>query len=150
MESAAHATVQPNHARATLGTMLGELPKIAHKLVFDIEGSDPQDGVEMVRRMMLQLWDGQTQPTRQAASHPQGDPGRGRGRRSPRRGAGPILRLQGDPSGIGPGLAGAGRVVRLRIRSVVFSLRRPVRAALKRDWPGHNWGLIADEKIRAA
>ncbi|MFE2412343.1 hypothetical protein ACFXDE_28745 [Kitasatospora sp. NPDC059408] len=60
VESAAHATVQPNHGRATLGTMLGEMPKIAPKLVFEIEGSDPQDGIEMVRRMMLQLWDGQT------------------------------------------------------------------------------------------
>ncbi len=60
VESAAHATVQPNHARATLGTMLGEMPKVAHKLVFEIEGADPQDGIEMVRRMMQQLWDGQT------------------------------------------------------------------------------------------
>ncbi|WP_051812746.1 hypothetical protein [Kitasatospora sp. MBT63] len=60
VESAAHTTVQPNHARATLGTMLGEMPKIAPKLVFEIEGADPQNGIEMVRRMMLQLWDGQT------------------------------------------------------------------------------------------
>ncbi|MFE3875426.1 hypothetical protein ACFXPX_13620 [Kitasatospora sp. NPDC059146] len=59
-ESAAHATLQPNHARATLGTMLGEMPKIAHLLVFEIEGTDPYAGIEMVRRMMQQLWDGQT------------------------------------------------------------------------------------------
>ncbi|MFF1872353.1 hypothetical protein [Kitasatospora herbaricolor] len=60
VESAAHATLDPKRDRATLGTMLGELPKIAHKLVFEIEGADPQNGIEMVRRMMLQLWDGQT------------------------------------------------------------------------------------------
>ncbi|MFE6869558.1 hypothetical protein ACFVFS_23760 [Kitasatospora sp. NPDC057692] len=60
VESAAHATLDPKRDRATLGTMLGEMPKIAHKLVFDIEGADPQEGVEMVRRMMKQLWDGQT------------------------------------------------------------------------------------------
>ncbi|MGW2542593.1 hypothetical protein ACWC5I_17375 [Kitasatospora sp. NPDC001574] len=60
VESAAHATLDPKRDRATLGTMLGEMPKIAHKLVFDIEGADPQEGVEMVRRMMKMLWDGQT------------------------------------------------------------------------------------------
>ncbi|MFB7672659.1 hypothetical protein ACFC26_14740 [Kitasatospora purpeofusca] len=74
VESAAHATMQPNHARATLGTMVTFLPQIAHTLVFNIEGADPQDGVEMVRRMMKLLWDGQTSrhgkrlPTRKETS----------------------------------------------------------------------------------
>ncbi|MGW4806441.1 hypothetical protein [Kitasatospora sp. NPDC004272] len=60
VECAAHATLQPNHRRATLGTMLGEMPKLASGLVFEIEGTAPQDGVEMVRLMMKQLWDGQS------------------------------------------------------------------------------------------
>ncbi|MBD0695845.1 hypothetical protein [Streptomyces sp. CBMA123] len=62
VESAAHATVQPNHARATLGMMLCELPKIANLLVFEIEGTDPQASIEMVRLMMRQLWDGAQTP----------------------------------------------------------------------------------------
>ncbi|WP_404871009.1 hypothetical protein ACI1MP_37840 (plasmid) [Kitasatospora griseola] len=60
VECAAHSTLQPNHRRATLGTMLGEMSNLASALVFEIEGADPQDGVEMVRLMMRQLWDGQT------------------------------------------------------------------------------------------
>ncbi|CAL9332533.1 hypothetical protein SUDANB15_00096 [Streptomyces sp. enrichment culture] len=31
MECAAHAVIQPNHAKATLGTMLGELKNPRHK-----------------------------------------------------------------------------------------------------------------------
>ncbi|MFJ7280269.1 hypothetical protein [Kitasatospora sp. NPDC098663] len=68
VECAAQATLQPAHGRATLGTMLGELPKLKDRLVFEIEGRDPQDGIEMVRSMMSLLWGGQT--SRHGKQHP--------------------------------------------------------------------------------
>ncbi|MER8100874.1 hypothetical protein [Kitasatospora sp. NPDC094016] len=40
--------------------MLGELPKLRDKLVFEIEGRDPQDGIDMAGSMMSPLWNGQT------------------------------------------------------------------------------------------
>ncbi|MFJ6621206.1 hypothetical protein ACIQOW_27000 [Kitasatospora sp. NPDC091335] len=60
VECAAQATLQPAHARATLGTMIGELPKLKEKLLFEIEGRNLGDGIEMVGSMMSLLWSGQT------------------------------------------------------------------------------------------
>ncbi|GAA2997424.1 hypothetical protein GCM10020229_10450 [Kitasatospora albolonga] len=57
VESAAHAAVQPNHARATLGTMRGELRSTPELFTFAIPGSE---GIAMVAAMMSALWDGQT------------------------------------------------------------------------------------------
>ncbi|MFJ9461481.1 hypothetical protein ACIRST_41230 [Kitasatospora sp. NPDC101447] len=68
VECAAQATLQPAHRRATLGTMLGELPKLKDRLVFEIEGRAPHDGIEMLESMMALLWNGQT--SRHGKQHP--------------------------------------------------------------------------------
>ncbi|WP_327368677.1 hypothetical protein [Streptomyces sp. NBC_01217] len=61
VECAAHAVIQPNHARATLGTMIGELkgpsrPKF-HTVLSTPSTADP---IKPVESMMCALWDGQT------------------------------------------------------------------------------------------
>ncbi|MFD3875493.1 hypothetical protein [Streptomyces sp. NPDC058623] len=59
-EAAAHAVIQPNNAKATLGTMLGEIKNARHK--FDTALSTPptSDPVAPVEAMMRALWEGQT------------------------------------------------------------------------------------------
>ncbi|MGW7315540.1 hypothetical protein [Streptomyces sp. NPDC054865] len=59
-ESAAHSVIQPNNAKATLGTMLGEIKNARHK--FDTALSTPptSDPVAPVEAMMRALWEGQT------------------------------------------------------------------------------------------
>ncbi|MFF1794094.1 hypothetical protein ACFVXQ_07660 [Kitasatospora sp. NPDC058263] len=57
VECAAHAVVQPNHARATLGTMLGELRSKPQLFATVVPG--PQ-GIGVVEAMLSTLWDGQT------------------------------------------------------------------------------------------
>ncbi|MET8751355.1 hypothetical protein ABZW32_14840 [Streptomyces sp. NPDC004667] len=59
MESAAHAVVQPNNAKATLGTMLGELRQARHKFTTAIP-SPADDSIAPVEVMMRALWEGQT------------------------------------------------------------------------------------------
>ncbi|MFD9033277.1 hypothetical protein ACFVZW_19310 [Streptomyces sp. NPDC059567] len=59
VEAAAHAVVQPNHAKATLGTMLGELKSARHKFVFAIPAA-AGDAVAPAEALMRALWDGQT------------------------------------------------------------------------------------------
>ncbi|WP_327135867.1 hypothetical protein OG311_37815 (plasmid) [Streptomyces sp. NBC_01343] len=59
VESAAHAVIQPNNPKATLGTMLGEIKNARHKLTTAIPtpGNDP---IAPVEAMMRALWEGQT------------------------------------------------------------------------------------------
>ncbi|GLH99912.1 hypothetical protein [Phytohabitans aurantiacus] len=57
VEAAAHATIQPNHAKATLGTMLGELRNAPHK--FSLAGGTPGTIAPLIE-MMDRLWTGQT------------------------------------------------------------------------------------------
>jgi hypothetical protein len=84
VEAAAHAVVQPNHSKATLGTMIGELNNAAHKFTL---ASAPGD-ITVVILMMRALWDGQTSrhggkaPTRTETTE-EGRSGR-RPRRRPR------------------------------------------------------------------
>ncbi|MEU4730805.1 hypothetical protein [Streptomyces sp. NPDC023588] len=59
VECAAHAIIQPNHTKATLGTMLGELKGARHK--FSTAISAPAgDPITPVEAMMSALWEGQT------------------------------------------------------------------------------------------
>jgi hypothetical protein len=60
VESAAHAVIQPNHARATLGTMLGEIGNARAKFTAAISTPAGKDPIAPVEAMMRTLWDGQT------------------------------------------------------------------------------------------
>ena len=58
-ECAAHAVIQPNHPKATLGTMLGEIKNARHK--FGTAISAPAgDPIAPAEAMMRTLWEGQT------------------------------------------------------------------------------------------
>ncbi|WP_406399812.1 hypothetical protein OH805_12180 [Streptomyces sp. NBC_00879] len=60
VESAAHAVVEPNNAKATLGTMLGVIRNSPSKfttVLFIPTGKEP---ITSVQAMMQALWDGQT------------------------------------------------------------------------------------------
>ncbi|MFJ3630380.1 hypothetical protein ACIPQ3_30250 [Streptomyces albidoflavus] len=59
VEGAAHAVIQPNNAKATLGTMLGELKNARHKFTVTIDSPD-DDAVLLAEAMMRTLWTGQT------------------------------------------------------------------------------------------
>ncbi|MGY4394823.1 hypothetical protein [Streptomyces sp. TE12347] len=59
VECAAHAVIQPNHTKATLGTMLGELKGARHKFSTAISAPD-SDPITPVEAMMRMLWEGQT------------------------------------------------------------------------------------------
>jgi hypothetical protein len=58
VESAAHA-VQPNHAGATLGSMLGELRVNAARWTLAIPGKDGSGDIAPLLAMIGLLWDGQ-------------------------------------------------------------------------------------------
>ncbi|WP_197675815.1 hypothetical protein [Micromonospora auratinigra] len=60
VEAAAHSIVQPNNAKATLGTMLGELRSVPHRFTADIGQPGTAAGIEAVVAMMDVLWKGQT------------------------------------------------------------------------------------------
>ncbi|MEU3736582.1 hypothetical protein AB0E78_05870 [Streptomyces sp. NPDC032198] len=60
VESAAHGVIQPNHARATLGTMLGEIGNAQGKFVTTLSTPTGKDPIAPVEAMMRALWDGQT------------------------------------------------------------------------------------------
>ncbi|MGW2463258.1 hypothetical protein ACWC2M_30285 [Streptomyces sp. NPDC001761] len=59
VECAAHAVIQPNNARATLGTMLGEIRNARHKFSAAIP-SPAGDPIAPAEAMMRALWEGQT------------------------------------------------------------------------------------------
>jgi hypothetical protein len=60
VESAAHAVIQPNNAKATLGTMLGELKNARHKFSCTIPAPTAGDPIAPAEAMMRALWEGQT------------------------------------------------------------------------------------------
>jgi hypothetical protein len=62
VESSAQSTVQPNHAKATLGTMVPEMRQAAHKFrcVIAAQGGASRPGAEPYASLMDQLWNGQT------------------------------------------------------------------------------------------
>jgi hypothetical protein len=57
VESAAHAVIEPNNKKATLGTMLGILRSKPNLFEIAIPG---KDGIATVTAMMTLLWEGQT------------------------------------------------------------------------------------------
>ncbi|MDH3039028.1 hypothetical protein [Streptomyces sp. TRM75561] len=59
VECAAHAVIEPNNAKATLGTMLGEIRNARHKFTATLpsQGGDP---IAPAEAMMRALWEGQT------------------------------------------------------------------------------------------
>ncbi|MFJ2568251.1 hypothetical protein ACIO02_35930 [Streptomyces sp. NPDC087568] len=60
VECAAHSVIQPNHARATLGTMLGEIGNARAKFRTAVSTPAGRDPIAPVEAMMRTLWDGQT------------------------------------------------------------------------------------------
>ncbi|MFG2761645.1 hypothetical protein [Streptomyces wuyuanensis] len=60
VEAAAHAVVQPNNAKATLGTMLGEIRNARHKFGTAIPAPAAGDPIAAAEAMMRALWEGQT------------------------------------------------------------------------------------------
>ncbi|MFF7202045.1 hypothetical protein [Streptomyces sp. NPDC008141] len=61
VECAAHVVIQPNHSRATLGTMLGELKGGARsKFTTALATGTTADPIAPVEELMRALWDGQT------------------------------------------------------------------------------------------
>ncbi|MFF7903707.1 hypothetical protein ACFZCV_33865 [Streptomyces sp. NPDC007920] len=71
VEAAAHATVEPNNSKATLGTMIKVMENTPARWVVGI-GSEPSSaGAETVARMMRLLWTGQT--SRHGGSRPTRD-----------------------------------------------------------------------------
>ncbi|MGW3410794.1 hypothetical protein [Streptomyces sp. NPDC000888] len=60
VESAAHSVIQPNHAKATLGTMLGEIGNVRAKFTTALDTPAGKDPIAPVEAMMRALWDGQT------------------------------------------------------------------------------------------
>ncbi|MFJ1774959.1 hypothetical protein ACIOFQ_32740 [[Kitasatospora] papulosa] len=60
VECAAHSVIQPNHGRATLGTMLGEIGNARAKFTTAISTPAGKDPIAPMEVMMRTLWDGQT------------------------------------------------------------------------------------------
>lgn len=60
VESAAHATLEPNNRNATLGTMLGVLRNQRHRLIVVLAGTTGTEGLQTVESMMRLLWTGHT------------------------------------------------------------------------------------------
>ncbi|MGW2989863.1 hypothetical protein [Streptomyces goshikiensis] len=59
-EAAAHAVIQPNNAKATLGTMLGEIKNARHKFTTALSTPAGGDPIASAEAMMRALWEGQT------------------------------------------------------------------------------------------
>ncbi|MEU8434558.1 hypothetical protein AB0F18_16865 [Streptomyces sp. NPDC029216] len=60
VEAAAHAVIQPNNAKATLGTMLGEIKNARHKFTTALSTPAGGDPITSAEAMMRALWEGQT------------------------------------------------------------------------------------------
>ncbi|MFI9630926.1 hypothetical protein [Streptomyces sp. NPDC052042] len=69
VEAAAHATIQANNKKATLGTMLGEINNARHKFDTAIPTPAGKDAIAPAEAMMRALWEGQT--SRHGDKHPQ-------------------------------------------------------------------------------
>ncbi|MGW8863366.1 hypothetical protein ACWGNY_30850 [[Kitasatospora] papulosa] len=71
VEAAAHATVEPNNSKATLGTMIKVIENSPARWVVGIGSAPSSNGAETIARMMRLLWTGQT--SRHGGSHPTRD-----------------------------------------------------------------------------
>lgn len=60
VECAAHSVIQPNHGRATLGTLLGEIGNARAKFTSVLSTPPSGDPIAPMEAMMRALWDGQT------------------------------------------------------------------------------------------
>ncbi|MFF3419634.1 hypothetical protein ACFYW9_33880 [Streptomyces sp. NPDC002698] len=60
VESAAHAVIQANHGKATLGTMLGEIGNARPKFFTALSTPAGRDPIAPAEGMMRALWEGQT------------------------------------------------------------------------------------------
>jgi hypothetical protein len=60
VESAAHATIEPNNSKATMGTMIGALKSTPHKFELALPGPSGGGGIDILTGMMELLWTGQT------------------------------------------------------------------------------------------
>lgn len=60
VESAAHATIEPNNTKATLGTMLRAMRNSPSRFTTVLPTRPGQDAVDPVVAMMQTLWEGQT------------------------------------------------------------------------------------------
>ncbi|MFD8805218.1 hypothetical protein [Streptomyces sp. NPDC059597] len=60
VEAAAHATLEPNNTKATLGTMLRELRQHPGRWEVTLAGKSGTEGAATVEAMMSLLWTGQT------------------------------------------------------------------------------------------
>ncbi|MGW3328551.1 hypothetical protein [Streptomyces virginiae] len=67
VEAAAHAVIQPNNAKATLGTMLGEIKNARHKFTTVLSTPAGSDPIAPAEATMRALWEGQT--SRHGAQH---------------------------------------------------------------------------------
>jgi hypothetical protein len=68
VEAAAHSVVQPNHSKATLGSMLGQLRDNRGRFSLVIGGKDGRGDIGPIIGCMELLWDGQT--SRHGSSRP--------------------------------------------------------------------------------
>jgi hypothetical protein len=59
VESAAHAMIEPNNAKATLGTMIGQLRNTPQRYALAIPGPDGTGSIAPLIAMMELLWTGQ-------------------------------------------------------------------------------------------
>ncbi|CAM5615761.1 hypothetical protein SGLAM104S_02834 [Streptomyces glaucescens] len=92
VECAAHAVIQPNNAKATLGTMLGEIKNARHKFTAVIP-SPGRRSDRPGRGDDARVVGGADVATRRPDRNRAGDPGRRPGRRPPRRRPGPVVRV---------------------------------------------------------
>ena len=60
VESAAHSIIEPNNAKATLGTMIGQLRNAPGRYRLVLPGSDANGDVAVLRDMMSLIWTSQT------------------------------------------------------------------------------------------
>jgi hypothetical protein len=60
VESAAHAIIEPNNPKATLGTMIGILKGAPHKYQLALPGPGGSGGSDVLTKMMELIWTGQT------------------------------------------------------------------------------------------
>jgi hypothetical protein len=60
VESASHAIIEPNNAKATLGSMLGQLRSAPERFELVIPGPDQTGNIEPLIKMLELIWNGQT------------------------------------------------------------------------------------------
>lgn len=60
VESAPHSIIEPNNARVTLGTMIGQQRNAPNRYETTLPGPGGNGGIEVLRNMMDLIWTGQT------------------------------------------------------------------------------------------